>query len=151
MIEPLRLSFRVDCAPEHAFEVWTQRIGQWWPTDHSVSAEPGIDVILEPRAGGRLFERTSGGQEHDWGEVTVWDPPKRLAYLWHLRRDRGDATEVDIAFRDDGDGTTRVEIEHRGWERLGAGGSDWRERNQAGWGALIPHYTDYINSERETT
>jgi hypothetical protein len=151
MIEPLRLSFQVDCTPEHAFGVWTSRIGQWWPTDHSVSVEPGIDVVLEPRVGGRLFERTPTGQEYEWGEVIVWEPPKRLAYLWHLRRDRADATEVQIDFHDDGDGMTRVEIEHRGWERLGANGSDWRERNQTGWGALIPHFTEFIRTQQEAS
>jgi hypothetical protein len=39
-----------------------------------------------------------------------------------MRRDRADATDVEIGFVDRGDGTTRVEIEHRGWERLGADG-----------------------------
>jgi uncharacterized protein YndB with AHSA1/START domain len=150
VIEPLRLSFQVDCTPPHAFGVWTGRIGQWWPTDHSVSAERDLDIILEPRVGGRLFERTATGQEHDWGEVTVWDPPKRLAYLWHLRRDRADATEVEISFHEDGE-ATRIDIEHRGWERLGADGPDWRNRNQAGWGALVAHFTAFITRERETT
>ncbi len=70
--------------------------------------------------GGRIYERTPGGVEHDWGEVTVWSPPARLAYLWHLRRDRADATEVEIRFTATGSGATRVEIEHRGWERLGS-------------------------------
>jgi hypothetical protein len=37
--------------------------------------------------------------------------------------------------------TTRVDIEHRGWERLGTLGADWREANRAGWSSLLPHYT----------
>ena len=98
MIEPIRLSFEVRASPAHAFEVWTGRISQWWPADHTVSGSPGLTVVLEPRAGGRIFERESGGTEHEWGEVTVWDPPSRLVYLWHLRRDRADATEVEIRF-----------------------------------------------------
>lgn len=140
MIEPLRLSLRVECPQRHAFEVWTAGISRWWPADHTVTGEPELDVVLEPRVGGRIFERTAAGVELDWGEVTVWEPPHRLGYLWHLRRDRADATEVEITFIDDGDATTRVEIEHRGWERLGADGPDWREANRGGWATLLPHY-----------
>ncbi len=140
MIEPIRLSFEVECAPEHAFEVWTSRIDQWWPADHTVSGDDDATVFLERRTGGRIFERTPSGVEHDWGEVTVWEPPTRLGYLWHLRRDRADATEVEIQFIDRGDATTRVEIEHRGWEALGAQGEDWRDRNRGGWATLLPHF-----------
>jgi hypothetical protein len=35
-----------------------------------------------------------------------------------------------------------VEVEHRGWERLGDRGEDWRARNQRGWSTLIPHYEE---------
>lgn len=140
MIEPIRLSFEVDCPADHAFEVWTARIGTWWPADHTVTGEEGLAVTLEGRAGGRIFERTHGGIEHDWGEVTIWEPPARLGYLWHLRRDRADATEVEIRFVDAGSGRTRVEIEHRGWERLGAEGESWRDRNHGGWATLLPHF-----------
>ena len=140
MIEPIRITFDVAAPAGHAFDVWTSRISQWWPADHTVSAEPGLTVVLEQRRGGRIFERTPDGVEHEWGEVTLWEPPTRLAYLWHLRRDRADATEVEIHFIDRGDATTRVEIEHRGWERLGAEGESWRDRNHGGWSTLLPHY-----------
>jgi len=139
VIEPIRLSFDVDCPADHAFDVWANRISMWWPADHTVSVEDGLTIILEGRAGGRIFERTAGGSEHDWGEVTIWEPPSRLGYLWHLQRDRADATEVEIRFIDQGS-STRVEIEHRGWERLGAGGETWRDRNYGGWSTLLPHY-----------
>lgn len=140
MIEPIRLAFEVACSADHAFAVWTRRIGQWWPADHTVTAEPGLTIVFEGRPGGRIFERTTGGAEHDWGEVTAWEPPARLAYLWHLRRDRADATEVEIRFVAVGDATTRVEIEHRGWERLGAEGTSWRDRNRGGWATLLPYF-----------
>ena len=121
------------CPPEKAFRTWTERIATWWPADHTVTGEGDLLVVLEPRVGGRLFERTRGGDEHDWGRVTVWEPPRRLGYTWHLRADRSDATDVEIRFVPAGGGT-RVEIEHRGWERLGAEpGRDWRDRNFGGW------------------
>jgi uncharacterized protein YndB with AHSA1/START domain len=140
VIEPIRLSFEIDCPVDHAFQVWTARIGQWWPKDHTVSAEADLTVVLEPRPGGRIFERRASGIEHDWGEVTVWEPPRRLGYTWHLNRDRSDATDVEIRFLPRGDTATTVEIEHRGWERLGADGEPWRDRNRGGWATLLPHY-----------
>jgi uncharacterized protein YndB with AHSA1/START domain len=96
MSAPLRLSFDVACSAEHAFTVWTSEIGAWWPPDHTVTGQPDLVVVLQGGVGGRIYERTADGVEHDWGQVTAWNPPTRLAYLWHLRRDRADATEVEI-------------------------------------------------------
>jgi hypothetical protein len=140
VIDPIRIAFEVACPVPHAFEVWTARFGQWWPVDHTVSAEDGLTIVLEGHLGGRIFERTIDGLEHEWGEVTAWEPPGRLAYLWHLHRDRTDATEVEIRFIERDEATTLVEIEHRGWERLGAEGQTWRDRNHGGWATLLPHY-----------
>lgn len=139
-VEPLRLSFDVDRPAAHAFEVWTRDIARWWPADHTATAEDGLTVVLEPRVGGRLYERTADGREVDWGEVLAWDPPERFVYTWHLKRDRADATEVEIRFRPISPVSTRVEIEHRGWERLGSDGPTWRDRNRGGWDSLLPHY-----------
>jgi hypothetical protein len=141
MIDPIRIEFDVACSAEHAFDTWTTRIADWWPSTHSVTGRPDIEVVLEGWQGGRIFERVPGGIEHDWGEVTVWEPPERLGYLWHLRRDRADATDVEVRFLDRG-ASTRVEIEHRGWERLGTDAESWRDRNQGGWDGLLPHFRE---------
>ncbi len=140
MSEPLKLSFDVACSPEHAFMVWTSRISAWWPSDHTVSGQSDLEIVLESGVGGRIYERTPEGVEHDWGEVTIWEPPSRLAYQWHLCQNRADATEVEIRFIAQGVAATRVEIEHRGWERLGAAGEERRARNRGGWEALLPHF-----------
>jgi uncharacterized protein YndB with AHSA1/START domain len=144
VIEPLHFSFEVACDRQHAFDLWTRRTSLWWPADHTVTAEPGLEVVIEPRVGGRIFERTRSGREEDWGEVLVWEPPRRIAYLWHLRTDRADATEVEVAFTELDDGTTRVDIDHSGWERLGGRGPDWRARNQRGWETLFPHFISAV-------
>jgi len=140
MIEPLRFAFEVECPLQDAFDLWTRRTSSWWPVSHTVSAEPGLQVIFEGRPGGRIFERTPGGREVEWGEITVWEPPHRLGYLWYIRKDRADATEVEIRFKGGGQASTRVEIEHRGWERLGGDGPAWREANQGGWNGVLPEY-----------
>lgn len=140
MSKPLRLSYEIQCSPEHAFEVWTTRVSTWWPKDHSASGHPAALVVLEPRRGGRIFERTPDGAEIDWGEITVWSPPRRLGYLWHIGSDRNAATDVELTFVDLGDGTTRLDIVHTGWERLGAEGPASREANTNGWNALVPSF-----------
>jgi uncharacterized protein YndB with AHSA1/START domain len=146
MIEPLRLSFDVDAPVDHAFAVWTERIGRWWPADHTFSGQADLEVQLEGRVGGRIFERTVDGHEWDWGRILAWDPPNGFVYSWHLKRTPEEATEVEIRFVPiDGD-ATRVEIEHRGWERLGAEGQTWRDRNRGGWETLLPHYVGAVQA-----
>ena len=143
MTAPLRMSFDVACSADHAFTVWTSGIGTWWPPDHTMTGRAEA-VVLQGGVGGRIYGRTADGIEHEWGEVTVWQPPARLAYLWYLGRDRADATEVEIRFLARGARAARVEIEHRGWERLGRDAQPWRDRNQANWQTLLPHFTQAI-------
>jgi uncharacterized protein YndB with AHSA1/START domain len=143
--EPLELSFTVGCSTEDAFDTYAVRTSLWWPHQHSVSGEDGITVTFEPFPGGRIYERTPGGSEHEWGEVVVWERPRRLVYLWHLAVDRSDATEVEVAFTagapEEG---TLVAITHRGWDRLGDKGAARRERNHEGWSGLLPHYRAFL-------
>jgi uncharacterized protein YndB with AHSA1/START domain len=142
VIEPLRLTFVVECSPEHAFDTWTSRASIWWPPEHTVSHERGARIVFEPRVGGRVFERTTDGTEIDWGEIVEWDRPKRLRYLWRIATGAENATDVEIVFRELPDATTRVEIEHGGWDRLGEIGQAWREANHAGWDGVLPSYRE---------
>ncbi len=145
-MEPLTFSFEVACSQKKAFELWTNQIKIWWPTDHTVSGRKDVTVILESGVGGRIFERTPEGEEHDWGEVTAWEPPQRLSYLWHIGSDRSDATTVTIRFVPKGIGETIVQIEHDGWERLGSRAEERRNRNSAGWQSLVTYYMTAIST-----
>ena len=138
MSSPLHLSFVVQCRQERAFRLWTEEIGRWWPADHTVSGNPAT-VAFEGRVGGRIYERGPDGIEHNWGEVTLWDPPVRLGYTWHLGGRPADATDVEIGFLAGEGDVTVVEIEHRGWERLGDQADAWKDRNRAGWESLLPY------------
>lgn len=142
-IEPLAFSFELECTADHAFRVWTERVEAWWPPGHTVSGASDVTVVLEPRLGGRLFERTAAGQEHEWGEITRWEPPTRFSYLWFIRRDRTDATDVDITFTPLPGDRARVDILHTAWERLGAEGPGWRDRNIGGWTGVLPHFVEF--------
>src|ERR1700721_1114563 len=127
MTEPLRLSFEVGWPAEQARVGWTAGVGRWCRRDHTMSGAPER-VVLQAGVGGKIYERAADGTEHEWGEVTVWQPPTRLTYLWYLGRDKTDTTEVEIRFHPQSAEQTRVDIEHRGWERAGQQGG---ARNQA--------------------
>ena len=47
VIEPIRLTFEVECPVDHAFEVWTRGSPSGGPRDHTVSAED--DLAGRPR------------------------------------------------------------------------------------------------------
>ena len=138
---PLIVEFTVDAPCAHAFDVWANRPSLWWPKAHTVAGTDDVEIVFEGQPGGRIFERTGDGAEHDWGEVTAWEPPTRLAYRWHLFFDKAEATDISVTFTPDGDGTS-VRIEQRGWERLGAAGPQRRTNTQGAWLAITPFYVE---------
>ena len=74
MIEPLRLVRRCASRAAHAFRCWTDQIGRWWPADHTTTAIGDLTGAIEPRVGGRIFERTPAGSELDWGGSRLGAP-----------------------------------------------------------------------------
>jgi Activator of Hsp90 ATPase homolog 1-like protein len=150
MISPLQVDFVVACGRDTAFRLWTQALGTWWPADHTVSGDP-VAVVMEGHVGGRVFERARDGTEHEWGRITLWEPPSRLGYTWHLGSDPDDATDVLVGFlAGEADDTTVVKIEHSGWERLGDRASSWQDRNRAGWESLLPYLAQAASSATRT-
>jgi uncharacterized protein YndB with AHSA1/START domain len=80
----VRKTIVVNAEPEHAFAVFSQNMGQWWPKDHHIGGSPIVAVIVEPCAGGRWYEKDEDGSECNWGTVLVYEPPRRLVFSWHL-------------------------------------------------------------------
>jgi uncharacterized protein YndB with AHSA1/START domain len=144
-IPPVRHQITVKAPLERAFRVFTQGIGRWWPRDHHVGARPLADAVIEPRQGGRFFEIGDDGSECEWGQVLVWEPPQRLVLAWQLQLDwkfhpdLGRASEVEVRFIPEGEGRTRVELEHRNFERHGAGAEALPQAvgSDGGWPAIM--------------
>lgn len=143
MIEPLEFTFEVATSVEHAFRTWTERMDRWWPSTHSESGDPDLTVVLEPCLGGRMYERTRDGTEYEWGRITLWDPPVRFGYSWHIRRPANESTEVLISFTELEPRRTRIRIQQSDWERVGPGAPQWRARNRTAWTSLFPHFIEY--------
>jgi uncharacterized protein YndB with AHSA1/START domain len=136
MFEPLVVEFTVEAEPSQAFDLWANRTSLWWPRGHTMSGTDEYEIIFEGWPGGRVFERSGEGEEHDWGEVLTWEPPNRIRYLWHLFFDRSEATTVDVQFKLSDAATTTVTITQTGFERLGEAGPPRRERTGNAWAMI---------------
>jgi uncharacterized protein YndB with AHSA1/START domain len=143
---PVRRSVTVRALPERAFEVFTNDIGRWWPSTHKIGAAAFRTAVLEPRVGGRWFEVGEDGTECQWGDVLAWEPPSRLVLAWRIRSDwqfdPALLTEVEVKFVPVGDGTTRVELEHRLIENMGEGAEGTRATfdSDQGWPGILERY-----------
>lgn len=138
-IEPVRKSVLIEATVEHAFRVFTERTSEWWPLrTHSVHRELVEEAIFEPRLGGAVFEVWRDGRE-EWGTITVWEPPHRLVHTWHPGHAVKEATEVEVRFTPQ-EGSTLVELEHRGWEARGPRAAEIREGYVSGWARILDLY-----------
>jgi uncharacterized protein YndB with AHSA1/START domain len=142
-IDPVVKKVRVHLGIEDAFRLFTQGMGQWWPLDtHSIAADThdgrikAEGLVFEGHTGGRIYERMSDGSEGLWGHVLLWEPPNRVVFSWNPSLIDRPHTEVEVRFFPAGDATD-VELEHRGWERLGADGPGKRGAYDSGWPALL--------------
>jgi uncharacterized protein YndB with AHSA1/START domain len=144
-IQAVNKSLVVDCSPERAFEVFTREIGSWWPVhSHSIGEDKVAEVVFEEEVGGRIFERHEGGGEKEWGRLLSWEPPARFVMSWYPGKDASQATELEVRFAAEGDGT-RVELEHRGWEIFADQAQETRNNYDGGWGSVLGYYERKLN------
>ena len=133
--------------PEVAFRVFTEGLASWWPArTHSVGHERVDTIVLEGHVGGRFYERLDDGTEHEWGKITTWDPPGRLAMTWHAGRGPETAQQLEIRFVAEGDGT-RVELEQTGWEVLGDEAETTRANYASGWTGVLAPYAEAVDAD----
>jgi uncharacterized protein YndB with AHSA1/START domain len=89
---------------------------------------------LEGRAGGWIYETTRPGDQHVWGTITQWDPPRRLAHSWHPGDHAVDATAVELTFTAVASNRTRLDLVHAGWPVTAA---DRRAEYDKGWDFVL--------------
>ena len=139
-IPPVRRSVVVWWDPETAFRRFTEGFATWWPSaTHSIGGDLVHRIGFECRVGGQITEELKDGRRFQWGKVTVWDPPRRVAFTWHPSRDESEAQDVVVTFAPDAAGT-RVELVSTGWERLGSRGRATRKGYSIGWGSVLDSY-----------
>jgi uncharacterized protein YndB with AHSA1/START domain len=142
---PVRRTITVKASPERAFEVFTNGMDRWWPRSHHIGTVPMKRAVMQGHVGGRCYSEQTDGSECDWGEITAWEPPRRfvmawkITAAWHFQPDLAQSSEVEVIFTPVGNGSTRVDLEHRCFERVGAGWETMRAMvgGEGGWGGLL--------------
>ena len=134
-VPPIRREVLVDAGPAVAFEVFTSRIGLWWPiADKSVFGAGGTVAF----AGGQIIEQSADGERVVWGTVTRWEPPAGVAFTWHPGYGPDRASHVEVTFAAAGP-QTLVTVTHAGWD-VRADPAAARAEYDHGWPIVLDHY-----------
>jgi uncharacterized protein YndB with AHSA1/START domain len=152
-IPAVHRSVTVGAPVERAFRVFTESFNSWWPATHHIGQADLAEAVLEPREGGRWYERGIDGSECDWGRVLAWEPPHRLVLSWQIDGewqydpDAEHAGEIEVRFTAEGSEQTVVELEHRLFERLaGAQALHDSVDGDGGWGGILGRFAEAVAS-----
>jgi uncharacterized protein YciI/uncharacterized protein YndB with AHSA1/START domain len=142
-VAPIRRAVIVDASPEIAFKVFTADFGGWWPLDeHGVFGDGTVAM-----ADGEIIEVSAAGEQVNWGSITTWDPPQRVAFSWHPSPDTAaPSSQVAVQFTDL-DGQTLVVLEHSGWEVYDDPRAT-RESYGQGWPVVLAAYGATVAGEQ---
>jgi uncharacterized protein YndB with AHSA1/START domain len=157
----VRKSVVVRTPVERAFSVFVEQMETWWPATHHIGKTPFEAIFVEPKVGGRWYERDVEGKQVDWGKVLAWDPPHRVTLSWHVGPghdspdwvcdpDPAKASEVEICFTPDGLGSTLVVLTHSKLERHGEGYEQLREmfEGPGAWIAILESFAKRVEGEQ---
>jgi uncharacterized protein YndB with AHSA1/START domain len=147
----------VQAPPAVAWRVFTEMMGTWWPLSaYKIGKANALDAIIEPRVGGRWYERGDDGTTCNWGSVLAWEPPSRLLLSWDItadwQYDPDLKTEIEVRFIADGKDATRVELQHRKLDRYGARREEMRNifNTEGDWGRLLAMFAARAAEEAGT-
>lgn len=138
----------VEAPIDRAFAVFTEQFDRIKPREHNMLAVDIAETVLEPRVGGRIYDRGVDGSECRWARVLAYEPPDRLVFSWdisprwQLETDLDRASEVEVRFVAETPGRTRVELEHRHLDRHAEGWELAREgvAGEGGWPLYLERF-----------
>lgn len=142
----------VEAPLARAFEVFTKDFGRFKPAEHNLLGVKIAETVLEPRAGGYLYDRGIDGSECRWARVLAYEPPNRVLLTWNisprwqLETDPEKVSEWEVRFTSETPQRTRVEIEHRKLDRHGDGWEGVRNgvAAEGGWPLYLQRYANLI-------
>jgi uncharacterized protein YndB with AHSA1/START domain len=137
---------------ERAFDVFTQRFGDFKPPEHNLLGASIVETAFEPRVGGHIVDRAADGTECRWARVLVYEPPNRVVFSWdisprwQIETDLEKSSEVEVRFIAETAERTRVELEHRHLDRHGDGWESSRDgvAGDQGWPLYLKRYAEVV-------
>jgi hypothetical protein len=145
-------SVSVPLTQARAFDLFTTRMTDFWPKEHSIGSSELAEVVVEPHRGGRWFERGVDGSECQWGRVAVWEPPRKVVLLWQIGADwtfdPEFETEVEVTFNDEGAQRCRLDLRHGNLQRYGDNAEQMRAifDDPAGWTGTLAAFVHLANA-----
>jgi hypothetical protein len=146
-------SVSVPLSQARAFELFTTRMTDFWPKEHSIGNSEIAEVVVEPHAGGRWYERGVDASECEWGRVAIWDAPRKVVLLWQIgsdwKFDPDFETEVEVTFTDDAPDRTRIDLAHRNLQRYGDDTEQMRAifDDPKGWTGTLASFAEFASAE----
>jgi hypothetical protein len=144
---PIAYEYSLRCSAEHAFDTYAGRIGEWWDPHYTANAETLQGVTIESQVGGRVYATHSDVGKDDWGEVTVWEPGRRLVHTFTLAQDAKHPSEVTVEFapgEGQGAGTScTMRFAHGGWTEANA---DVRKKF-SDWPVMLDRFAALTSSD----
>ncbi len=113
-LSPLLWNADLSCDVSTAFATYVERIGEWWHPMYTANPDTFETVTIEPAVGGRIVERHTTGETHDWGEVLVFQRDIEIAHTFTLAQPDEVPSRVDVRFHATRAGC-EVELTHGGW------------------------------------
>jgi uncharacterized protein YndB with AHSA1/START domain len=152
---PVRKTVTVKASAERAFQVFTDGFDSWWPRSHHIGSGQMKKAVIEGHVGGRCYSEQTDGTQCPWGQITLWEPPRRFVIAWQITAewkyepDLTRCSEVEVRFTPEAGGSTRVDLEHRCFQRMGPSGDIMRVgvSSPNGWADLLKMYVDRMEKE----
>jgi uncharacterized protein YndB with AHSA1/START domain len=152
----VRAEVVVEAPIERAFRVFTNEFDKIKPRDHNLLSVDVAETVIEPRAGGRIYDRGVDGSECQWARVLAFEPPDRIVFSWdisprwQIETDPEKTSEVEVRFVPETSERTRVLLEHRhidrhleGWESVRHGVGEAQ-----GWPLYLQRFSELLRQGR---
>jgi len=123
-VPDVQKTITVPAPVDEAFRIFVERPIEWIPDGHSFLKDPQF-MTMEPRAGGRFYERGPDGTEITRGTILEWSPPAHLAVTWRVGPnwrpvfDDEKASVIQVDFTAAGPDTTDVALTYTQLHRHG--------------------------------